>query len=162
MEVRNVIGMRCVGISHDGDRVRTVESRERGSWEVGVRIRRVRAASIGARRRADRPVAAVAIRTVAIGDVEANMFESDILAAAASASSVSATPKTAAKKLRKKVSKVRSSTVYRKVEFVPRHIEIAPLFDESEDKASMIECGFFIDSLSGDVGRFVYESSLDG
>ena len=110
-ELRNVMGMRCSGVSHAGESVRTVACNDLGPWSVGVRISRVLAASIGASRRAERVVAAVAIRTVAAGEVETRTEESDMLAKLDQAISFSATPKTAAKKLRKNVSHVRSRTV---------------------------------------------------
>jgi len=72
----------------------------------------VRAASMGARRRAERVVAAVAIRTVAKGKTEDMTVESDrLVEVAVRAMSFSAMPKTAARKLRKKVSEVRRRTL---------------------------------------------------
>lgn len=69
---------------------------------------RVLAASIGASSSADIPVAAVAIRTVAAGEVDANVVLSENEAVADRAISDSAMPKTAARKLRKNVSNVLS------------------------------------------------------
>lgn len=74
-------------------------------------IRRVLAASMGASNSAEIPVAAVAIRTVAMGDVDARIVLSEKDAAAERAISDSAMPNTAARKLRKKVSKVRRRTL---------------------------------------------------
>lgn len=76
-----------------------------------MRISRVRAASTGARIRAERAVAAVAIRTVAVGETEARTVESEMFDAEERAMSFSAMPKTAARKLRKNVSKVRRRTL---------------------------------------------------
>lgn len=91
--------------------MRTVASRDLGSCDAGVRISRVRAASTGARMRAESAVAVVAIKTVAAGDTEPRMVASDMPVANDGEMSLSATPKTAARKLRKNVSKVRSRTV---------------------------------------------------
>lgn len=60
---------------------------------------------------AEMAVAAVAMRTVAVGDVELNIAESEMPVVADNAISFSAMPKTAARKLRKNVSKVRMSTL---------------------------------------------------
>lgn len=68
---------------------------------------RVLAASIGARRSAEMPVAAVAISTVAVGEIDANIVLSEKDGVAERAISDSAMPNTAARKLRKKVSNVR-------------------------------------------------------
>lgn len=110
-EARKVMGMRCVGTKYECGRVLIVLRSDRGSWSAGVRIRRVRAASIGARTSADRAVAAVAIMTVAAGNVDPNIVESDILVEAVRVMSFSAMPRRAAKKLRKNVSKVRRRTL---------------------------------------------------
>jgi len=61
--------------------------------------------------RAESAVAAVAIKTVMVGDTDPKMVESDMPVASDGDMSLSATPKTAAKKLRKNVSKVRKRTV---------------------------------------------------
>ena len=89
--------------------MRTVERRERGSCDAGVRINLVRAASIGARRRDDMAVAAVAMRTVAVGEIDARIEVSEKEAGDVRAISVSGIPNVAAKKDRKNVSKVRNS-----------------------------------------------------
>ena len=72
-EVKNVIGTRCPGIRYAGESVRNVASKVRGSWEDGVRINLVLAASIGASSSAAMAVAAVDINTVAAGDAEDKM-----------------------------------------------------------------------------------------
>lgn len=61
--------------------------------------------------RAESAVEAVAIRIVAVGDVDVSIAESGIDVLADNAMSFSATPNTAARKERKKVSKVRNSTL---------------------------------------------------
>lgn len=87
----------------------------------------VLAASMGAKSKAEIPVAAVAIRTVAVGDIDANIVLSEKDGVAERAISDSAMPKTAARKLRKNVSNVRIRMLYMNVEFVPRQIARAPL-----------------------------------
>jgi len=108
--VRKVMGIRCVGHSQEGLRVRIVAIRDRGSCEEGVRISRVRAASIGASRRAEIAVAVVAIMTVTSGEVELRILLSEMVVEVFKTDSISATPKAAARKLRKKVSNVRRRT----------------------------------------------------
>ncbi len=110
-EVRKVIGIKCVGVRYAGDSVLTVASNDLGSCDDGVRMSRVLAASIGARIRAESAVAAVVMRTVAVGDTDARTAESDMPVAPDRAMSFSAMPKTAARKLRKNVSKVRRRTL---------------------------------------------------
>lgn len=68
MEWRKDMGRRWVG-KRDGS-VRSVRSRVRGGVERGVNIRRVRAVSIGRRRRVDRLVVTVVRRRVEVGEVE--------------------------------------------------------------------------------------------
>ena len=74
-------------------------------------MRRVRAASIGASSRAESAVDAVAIRTVTAGDTDARIVESVTPVEVERTISLSAMPKTAARKLRKNVSKVRRRTL---------------------------------------------------
>ena len=93
--------MRYAGVS-----VRKVPSSVRGSSVDGVRISLVFAASTGASTSAVREAAAVAIRTVAAGDIDDSTEESGIEDDDANSTSCSAIPKSAARKLRKKVSSV--------------------------------------------------------
>ena len=105
-----------------------------------MRINRVRAASIGARTNADKAAAAVAMRTVEVGEGEESIEESGIDPEDnGSSTSLSAIPNTAAIKLLKNVSRVRTKMLYTKVEFVARHMPNAPLFEERDDNASMME-----------------------
>ena len=71
----------------------------------------MRAASIGARMRAESAVAAVAMEIVAIGDTDAKIVESDVPIDADRAMSFSGMPNTAARKLLKNVSNVLRRTV---------------------------------------------------
>jgi hypothetical protein len=72
-------------------------------------MRRVRAASTGERTSAARVAAAVEMRTVAVGDVELRMEVSGIADVVKDIKpSGSTIPKSAARKLRKKVSRVRA------------------------------------------------------
>lgn len=99
---------------------------------------------MGASTKDERAVAAVAIKTVATGVVEARIEVSGIDPDdSGSKMSFSATPNTAPRKLLKKVSNVRSSMLYTNVEFVARHMASAPLSDERAERASISECGFF-------------------
>ena len=92
---------------YDGLSVRRVASKDRGSFEDGVRINRVLAASIGARNRDVMAEDAVAIKTVTIGEAAARIEESGMAPEALGIStSGSATPKLAARKLRINDSKV--------------------------------------------------------
>jgi hypothetical protein len=106
LELRTVMGTRCAGMRYAGESVRKVPSRVRGSSVEGVRINLVFAASTGASTRADSDAAAVAIRTVAVGDIEDSTEASGIEDDEANRTSCSATPNRAARKLRKKVSRV--------------------------------------------------------
>ena len=92
---------------YDGFSVRSVASSDRGSFEDGVRISRVLAASMGARNRDVTADDAVAIRTATTGEAAANMAESGMAPEALGINmSGSATPKLAARKLRMNDSKV--------------------------------------------------------
>jgi hypothetical protein len=92
---------------YDGLSVRSVASSDRGSFEDGVRINRVLAASMGARNRDVTADDAVAIRTATIGEAAANMAESGMAPEALGINmSGSATPKVAARKLRINDSRV--------------------------------------------------------
>lgn len=107
VEVRSVIGAKWDGTMYDGLSVRSVASSDRGSFEDGVRIRRVLAASIGARNRDVIAEDAVATRTATIGEAAASIAESGMAPEALGIKmSGSATPKLAARKLRRKDSKV--------------------------------------------------------
>lgn len=89
------------------ERVRSVPSSVRGSCVDGVRMRRVLAASIGARTNAARVVATVDRRTVVMGELEDSIDGSGIAEEVSwSKTSGSATPNTAPKNDRKKVSSV--------------------------------------------------------
>lgn len=105
-----------------------------------MRIKRVLAASIGASTSADKAAAAVAMRMVETGEgdesIEVSGIEPD---ESGSRTSLSAIPRTAARKLRKKVSNVLIKILYTNVEFVARHIANAPLFAESADSTSISE-----------------------
>ena len=92
---------------YDGDNVRRVARRLRGDCEDGVKISVVLEASIGASSSDEIAEATVAIRTDAPGTLEASIAELGIAPGGAGIRmSVSAMPKTAAKKLRRKVSSV--------------------------------------------------------
>lgn len=107
VDVRNVIGRRWRGMRYDGDSVRSVPSRVRGSSFEGVRISLVLAASTGARTSADKEEAAVAMRTVAMGEIEDSMDASGMVDDDdANSTSCSAIPNIAAKKLLRNVSRV--------------------------------------------------------
>jgi len=107
VEVRKVIGIRCVGIIKEGESVRNVASNVRGDCEEGVRISLVLAASIGERITAAMAADAVAIRIDAIGEVDVSTDELGIAPVDAGTSiSASAIPKVAASMPRKKVSNV--------------------------------------------------------
>jgi len=108
---------------------------------------RVLAASTGARTRAEREAAAVAMRTVAVGAIDESTEESGIDEDEAIRTSCSATPNKAARKLRKKVSSVLERMVCMKVVLVALHIERAPLFDDRDDNASRRECEFLSSKL---------------
>jgi hypothetical protein len=104
----------------------------------------VLAASIGARTSPEIAAAAVVMRMVAAGDVEARMDVSEIAPGdVESRTSTSATPNTAARKLLKNVSNVRARMLYTKVEFVARHIANAPPVEDRPDSTSRSEWGFF-------------------
>lgn len=93
---------------YEGLNVRSVASSDRGSFEDGVRISRVLAASMGARNRVVTAEDAVAIRTATIGEAAAKMAESGMAPEALGINmSGSATPKLAARKLRINDSRVR-------------------------------------------------------
>lgn len=133
-EARNVIGMRCPGITYGCGSVRQVDSKDLGSCEYGVKINLVRAASIGASMSAESAVDAVAISTVASGAVVPRISDVEDREI-----SVSLTPMTAAKNDLKNVSNVRISTEYMNVLFVPFHIVNAPPEFERAASASIIE-----------------------
>lgn len=153
VELRKVIGMRCTGMKKGVDKVLMLPRSVRGSSVDGVSINRVLAASTGESIRAASAVAAVEMRTVAAGALEARI---DVSGSAeevnGSRTSGSAIPNSAARKLRKNVSSVRERTLWMKVVLVPRHMEKAPLLDESAERASTREYEFFRCSLSGDEG----------
>ena len=90
-ELKNVMGSKC-GMMNPGS-VRIVARSDLGSWELGVRIRRVRDASIGERSKALNAADVVAMRIVASGAVVARMSEGEDREI-----SVSVTPMTAARK----------------------------------------------------------------
>jgi hypothetical protein len=93
---------------YDGLNVRSVASNDRGSFDDGVRISRVLAASMGARNRDVTAEEAVAMRTATIGEAAAKIAESGMAPEALGINmSGSATPKLAARKLRMKDSRVR-------------------------------------------------------
>ena len=109
VEVRNVMGRRCDGMMYDGEgRVLIVARRERGAREAGVRIRRVRAVSMGESRRVEMSVPVTEIKTLATGAVEVKI---DVLGGAARGVGVdisdSAIPRTPARRDRRKVSRAR-------------------------------------------------------
>lgn len=107
VDVRKVIGSRCAGMRYGGDSVRIVPRRVRGSSEEGVRISLVLAASTGESISAANAAAVVEMRTVAMGAVEASMEASGSVDVVGGTSmSGSERPKSAARKLRKKVSRV--------------------------------------------------------
>lgn len=151
VDVRNVIGARWDGMMYEGFNVRSVASRERGSLDDGVKMSRVRAASIGARKRDVIAEDPVAIRTATIGEAAASIDAFGIAPDAVGIRiSGSATPNVAARKLRMKDSSVRDSIPYMNVEFVARHSENGPLFADNDESASSRECGFLISSRYGD------------
>lgn len=87
--------------------MRRVASSDRGSFEDGVRISRVLAASMGARNRDVTAEDAVAIRTATTGEAAARIDELGMAPEALGiTTSGSATPKLAAKKLRMNDSSV--------------------------------------------------------
>lgn len=151
VDVRTVIGMRCPGMRYAGDSVRRVPSSVRGSSVDGVRTSRVLAASTGASTKADKAAASVAMRTVAVGEIDDRTEESGIDDDDAKRTSCSATPNSAARKLRKKVSSVFESMLWMKAVFVPLHIDRAPLLDDNEDRASSNECEFLSSNRPGGV-----------
>ena len=105
-----------------------------------MRTNRVLAASIGASTSADKAAAAVAMRTVEAGEGDESIEESGIEPEDnGSNTSLSAIPKTAARKLRKNVSRVRTKMLYTNVEFVARHMANTPLFEDRDDSASIRE-----------------------
>ena len=141
---------------YDGLSVRSVASKDRGSFEDGVRINRVLAASIGARNRDVIAEDAVAIKTVTIGEAAARIEESGMAPEALGINtSGSATPKLAARKLRINDSKVLDRMPYIKVEFVARHNANGPLFADNEESASSREWGFLMFSRYGDCSGFL-------
>jgi hypothetical protein len=151
VDVRNVMGARWDGIMYEGFNVRSVASRDRGSLDDGVKMSRVRAASIGARKRDVIAEDAVAIRTATIGEAAASIEAFGIAPEAVGIStSGSATPNVAARKLRMNDSSVRESIEYMNVEFVARHNEKGPLFADKDESASSKECGFLMFSRYGD------------
>jgi hypothetical protein len=103
---RSVIGRRCAGIRYAGDRVCRVPIKVLGPSLAGVRMSRVRAASTGARTRAESDEAAVAMSTVAAGESDDKTAESGTVDEEEYKTSCSATPNSAARKLRKNVSSV--------------------------------------------------------
>jgi hypothetical protein len=106
-------------------------------------MRRVLAASIGESIRAASAAAAVDIRTVAMGAVEASIEASGrVEVVGGTRMSGSETANSAARKLRKKVSRVLDMMLWMKVELVPRHTEATPLLEETADRASSRECEF--------------------
>lgn len=105
LDVRNVMGIRWAGTRYAGERVRNVPSKVRGSNVEGVRMIRVRAASIGARTRPEIAAAAVEIKILASGEVEASIEASGMTPdVRGTNASPSATPNSAARKLRKNPS----------------------------------------------------------
>lgn len=149
VEVKTVIGIRWPGIRYAGLKVRNVPSSVRGSSVEGVRMSLVFAASTGARTSAVRDAAAVAMSTVAAGDMDDSTEESGIEDDDAKRTSCSATPNSAARKLRKKVSRVFARMLWMKAVLVPLHMDRAPLFEDSEDSASISECEFLSSILPG-------------
>ena len=140
VEVSNVMGMRCVGIKYEGDKVRNVASKERGACDEGVSISLVLEASIGARSKEEMADDAAMMRTDVAGVAEVSMEELGTTpAGAGTRMSASTTPNMAANRLRKKVSRVRNNTPYMKLVFVARHRESGPLWEDSDESASMRE-----------------------
>lgn len=140
VEVRKVIGIKWKGMRYGLDSVRSVPRSDRGSSDEGVRMRRVLAASIGESTRAASAVAAVEMRTVAAGDADARIEMSGMVEVVKGTRiSGSEIPNKAARKLRKKVSRVRARMLCIKVAFVPRHIDKAPLLEERAESASIKE-----------------------
>lgn len=152
VDVRTVIGIRWPGMRYAGERVRSVPNSVRGSSVDGVRISLVFAASTGARTSADRDAAAVAMSTVAAGEIDDRTEESGIVEDDVKSTSCSAMPKSAAKKLRKKVSRVLERMLWMNAVLVPFHMDRAPLLLEREDRASIRECEFLSSNLPGSVG----------
>lgn len=108
VDVRKVIGIKCVGIKKEGESVRNVASNVRGECAEGVRISLVLEASIGESISAEIAADAVAIKTDAIGAVDVSIEELGIAPVDAGTSmSASAMPKVAASMPRRNVSNVR-------------------------------------------------------
>lgn len=94
---------------------------------------------------------AVAIKTEANGAVEVKMDELGIAPVLGGTRiSASAIPNIAANNPRRNVSVVRDSKLYRKVVFVARHSENAPLLADNADSASSRECAFLTCIRCGD------------
>lgn len=143
VDVRKVIGTRCVGIRYAGESVPNVASRVRGECDEGVRMSLVLEASTGERTSAAIAADAVAISTDATGEVDVKIDELGIAPVDAGTSmSASATPNVAASMPRKNVSNVRDKRLYMKVVFVARHSDRAPLLDDNDERASKRECVF--------------------
>ena len=106
LECRTVMGTRCGGIVELGvGRRRIARRRERGPCVAGVRMRKVRAVSIGDRIRAERDEEMKDSTRVATGDADAR-----ISAVVDEEMSSSGKPTMAERRLRIKVFKVGSSS----------------------------------------------------
>ena len=119
--------------------VRMMDIKDRGDCDDGVRMRRVRAVSIGERMMAVSVDAAVLTMRVARGYAVVRMSEVDTPEGETDGRSVSGSASRAAIKERRKVSVVRARTEYTNVAFVPFHKDKAPEEDEREERASRSE-----------------------